>query len=234
MKKLSLLFFLFAIGVSTLFAQTIVITGMVTSAVEGEGPIPGVTVQVKGTTFGALTDANGKYTLSLPKNATTLIFTYVGMKKQEVEIAGRVVVDIIMESEIFNLQEVVVTTGYGIKRAPKSTSSLNQVISGDKLNDVRQTNVNNALAGKISGIQLRGQSSLALDRTGSLRLRGDGGFSTGTGSFMLLTELYFRTPMTLIWTTLKTSAFFLVPVLLLSWVLRVLTVLSLLPLRKQK
>jgi len=181
MKKLSLLIFLFAIGVSTLFAQTIVITGTVTSAVEGEGPIPGVTVQIKGTTFGALTDANGKYTLNVPQNATTLIFTYVGMKKQEVEIAGRVVVDVIMESEIFSLQEVVVTTGYGIKRAPKSTSSLNQVISGDKLNDVRQTNVNNALAGKISGIQLRGQSSLALDRTGSLRLRGDGGFSTGTG-----------------------------------------------------
>jgi hypothetical protein len=50
------------------------ITGTVTSAAEGEGPIPGVTVQVKGTTIGTVTDANGKYSLSVPQNATTLIF----------------------------------------------------------------------------------------------------------------------------------------------------------------
>ncbi len=179
MKKLSLLIFLFVVGVSTtLFAQTRVIKGKVTSA--GEGPISGATVQVKSTTIGAVTDSNGNYSLSAPKDATTLIFSYVGMKKQEVEIAGRTVIDVIMESDILSLQEVVVTTGYGIKRAPKSTSSLTQVVSGDKLNEVRQTDVNNALAGKISGIQLRGQSSLALDRTGSVRLRGDEGFSTGS------------------------------------------------------
>jgi TonB-linked SusC/RagA family outer membrane protein len=178
MKKLSLLIFLFAIGVSTLFAQTIVIKGTVTSATEG--PIPGATVQVKGTTLGAISDANGKYSLSVPKNATTLVFSYVGMKKKEVEIGGLSVIDVTMESDILSLEEVVVTTGYGIKRAPKSTSALTQVVSGDKLNEVRQTDVNNALAGKISGIQLRGTSTVALDRTGSVRLRGDGGFSTGS------------------------------------------------------
>lgn len=181
MKKLSLLIFLLAICVSTLFPQTIVITGTVTSAVAEEGPITGVTVQAKGTTFGTITDANGKYTLTVPRDATTLIFSYVGMKKLEVEIAGRTVIDIVMESDILSLQEVVITTGYGIKRASKSSSSLNQVVSGDKLNEARQTNVNNALAGKVSGIQFRGQSSVALDRTGSVRLRGDGGFSTGAG-----------------------------------------------------
>jgi TonB-linked SusC/RagA family outer membrane protein len=181
MKKLSLLIVLFVLGVSTLLAQTKVITGTVISAVKGEGPIPGVTVQVKGTTIGTATDINGKYSLTVPENATTLIFSYIGMKKQEVEIAGRSVIDGTMESDILGLQEVVVTSGYGIKRAPKSSSSLNQVVSGDKLNDVRQTNVNNALAGKVSGIQFTGQSAAKLGSSGSIRLRGDGGFSTGNG-----------------------------------------------------
>ena len=85
MKKLFLLIVLFVfVGVSTLLAQTIVITGTVTSAVEGEGPIPGVTVQVKGTTVGTITDANGKYSIPVPQNATALIFSYIGMKSQEV------------------------------------------------------------------------------------------------------------------------------------------------------
>jgi TonB-linked SusC/RagA family outer membrane protein len=181
MKKLSLLIGLLVFSVASLVAQTKVITGTVTSAVKGEGPIPGVTVQVKGTTLGTSTDLNGKYTLTVPTNATTLVFSYIGMKKQEVEIGGRSVIDGIMESDITGLQEIVVTSGYGIRRAPKSSSALNQVVSGEKLNEVRQTNVNNALAGKVSGIQFRGQSAAALGRTGEIRLRGGNGFSTGAG-----------------------------------------------------
>jgi len=78
MKKLSLLIVLFAFSVTTLLAQTKVITGTVSSAVKGEGPIPGVTVQVKGTTIGTNTDINGKYSLTVPQNATTLVFSYIG------------------------------------------------------------------------------------------------------------------------------------------------------------
>src|SRR5512138_3002022 len=119
MKKLSLLIVLFVLGVSTLLAQTKVITGTVTSAVAGEGPIPGVTVQVKGTTIGTTTDANGKYTITVPQNATTLIFSYIGMKRQEVEIAGRTSIDGIMQSDLLGLNEVVVTA-LGISREKKA------------------------------------------------------------------------------------------------------------------
>lgn len=182
MKKLFLLIALFVFaGAATLFAQTKLITGTITSAVEGEGPIPGVTVQVKGTTIGTLTDANGKYSLQVPENATTLVFSYIGMERQEVEIAGRSVINAVMQATLIGLQEVIVTSGYGIKRAPKSSAALNQVVSGDKLTEVRQINVNNALAGKVSGIQFQGQSAVALGRSGNIRLRGDGGFSTGSG-----------------------------------------------------
>ncbi|HPV17368.1 MAG TPA: carboxypeptidase-like regulatory domain-containing protein, partial [Bacteroidales bacterium] len=64
MKKLLLMILLFVFaGVTALFAQTRVISGTITSAVEGDGPIPGVTVQVKGTTIGAVTDSNGRYSI---------------------------------------------------------------------------------------------------------------------------------------------------------------------------
>ena len=181
MKKLFLLIVLFVfVSGYNLLAQTVVITGTVTSSVEGEGPIPGVTVQVKGTTIGTITDANGKYTLNVPTTATTLVFSYIGMKSQEVLINGRTVINGVMEAALIGLQEVVVTSGYGIRRAPKGSVALNQVVSGDKLTEVRQVNVNNALAGKVSGIQFRGQSAAALGRTGEVRLRGSGGFDTGT------------------------------------------------------
>lgn len=178
MKKLSLLIFLFASGVFTITAQTINITGTVSSAEEGI-PLTGVTVQVKGTSTGTATDANGRYTLDVPLDATTLIFSFVGMKKQEVEIANRTVIDISMESEIQELREVMITSGYNIQQSSRSTSALTQVVTGEQLTVARQTNINNALTGKISGIQLRSQSSIALDRTGSVNLRGDGGFGTG-------------------------------------------------------
>jgi hypothetical protein len=110
MKKLSLLIVLFVFaGVATLMAQTKVITGTITSAVAGEGPIPGVTIQVKGTSIGTITDADGKYRIDVPSNATTLVFSFVGMKNQEVLIAGKTVIDGILESDIFGLDEVVVT-----------------------------------------------------------------------------------------------------------------------------
>jgi TonB-linked SusC/RagA family outer membrane protein len=179
MKKFLLFLGLLVFCVSFLSAQTKIITGTVTSATPGEGVIPGVTVQVKNTTIGALTDAGGKYTITVPRDATTLVFSYLGMKKQEIEIAGRTILDVAMDYDILALQEVVVTTGYGIKRTPKSSSSLEQVIQGDKLNEVRQVNINTAIVGKAAGIQLLGGSAANLNGTSYLRLRGNSGFGTG-------------------------------------------------------
>jgi TonB-linked SusC/RagA family outer membrane protein len=153
MKKLSLLIGLFVISVSTLLAQTKVITGTVTSAVQGEGAIPGVTVQVLGTTVGTATDANGKYTLNAPQDAKTLVFTYIGMKKLEVEIAGRAVVDAVMESETLGLSEVVVTA-FGIKRQSKELGVATAQVSDKTLTQAGVSNVVNGLTGKVSGLQI--------------------------------------------------------------------------------
>ena len=154
MKKLFLLIVLFVfVSGYTLMAQTIVITGTVTSTVEGEGPIPGVTVQVKSTTVGALTDVNGKFSITAPQNATTLVFSYIGMKKQEVLIGGRAVVSVAMEPDLLGLDEVVVTA-LGISREKKALGYSVQDLGGDKIEKSKVSNIVNAFQGKLSGVQI--------------------------------------------------------------------------------
>ncbi len=153
MKKLFLLIVLFVSAGATLLAQTKEIKGAVTSAVEGEGGIPGVTIQVKGTTIGTVTDLNGNFTLTAPENATTLVFSYIGMKKQEVEIAGRSVINAVMESDLLGLDEVVVTA-LGISREKKSLGYSVQEVGGDNISKTRESNFINSLSGKISGVQI--------------------------------------------------------------------------------
>lgn len=160
MKKLSLLIGLLAISVLTLFPQqTRVITGTVTSAVEGEGPLAGVTVLVKGTTIGTATDVNGKYTLNVPVDAKTLVFSFIGMKTLEVEIAGRSVVDVVMESETVGLSEVVVTA-LGISREKKSLGYSVQEVAGDNISKTKEANFLNSLSGKVAGVQIKQSSTL--------------------------------------------------------------------------
>jgi hypothetical protein len=144
MKKQFLLIVLFVfMGGFTLLAQTILITGTVTSSVAGEGPIPGVTVQIKGTTLGAITDLNGKYSLSVPQSATTVVFSYIGMKTQDIDIKGRKVIDVVMEPNLLNLNEVVVTA-LGISREKKSLGYATQEVKGDIISTVKSDNFVNS------------------------------------------------------------------------------------------
>jgi TonB-linked SusC/RagA family outer membrane protein len=154
MKKLLLCFVFFVAGASALMAQTRVITGTVTSSVEGEGTLPVVTVIVKGTAIGTSTDANGKYSLEVPANATTLVFTFIGMKQQEVAIDGRTVINVTMEAELVGLDEVVVTA-LGISREKKSLGYATQEVRGDVISNVKTANFMNNLSGKISGVQIQ-------------------------------------------------------------------------------
>jgi TonB-linked SusC/RagA family outer membrane protein len=171
MKKLFLLIVLFVfVGGYTLLAQTTVITGTVTSSVEGEGPIPGVTVQVKGTTIGAITDANGRYSIPAPTSATTLIFSYIGMKSQEVEIGGRTVINGVMESDILGLDEVVVTA-LGISREKKALGYSVQDVTGDEIAKAKETNIINSLQGRVSGAQITATSG-AVGASSRIVIRG--------------------------------------------------------------
>lgn len=171
MKKLFLFFVLFVLaGASTLWAQTKVITGTVTSATEGEGTIPSVSVFVKGTTIATSTDANGRYSLNVPQNATTLVFSFIGMKQQEVEIAGRSVVDCVMQSDVVDLNEVVVTA-LGIKREKREITYQTQKVDNTELSVAQPTRAASALAGKVAGLQINIMDN-SVNPTTQINLRG--------------------------------------------------------------
>jgi TonB-dependent SusC/RagA subfamily outer membrane receptor len=171
MKKLFLLIVLFVfVSGYTLLAQTRVITGTITSAVEGEGAIPGVTVTVKGTTIGQLTDVNGKYSITVPTSATTLVFSYIGMKSIEVEIAGRSVIDGVLQSDLVGLSEVVVT-GVASATSRKTLSITVNKVSEESLREVPATSAAGALQGKIAGATIV-QASGRPGEAASIRLRG--------------------------------------------------------------
>lgn len=185
MKKLFLLIVLFVfMGSSALLAQTRVITGTVTSATEGEGVIPGVSVFVKGTTIGAITDVNGRYSVNAPESATTLSFSFVGMATQEVEIAGRSVIDVVMSSELIGLNEVVVTA-LGIKREKREITYQTQKVDVEELAVAQPTRATAALAGKVAGLQINVQDN-SVNPTTQIVLRGFRSISAGNQALIVI------------------------------------------------
>jgi TonB-dependent starch-binding outer membrane protein SusC len=124
------------------------VSGKVTDS--GGQPLPGVTVVVKGTTQGTVTNADGNYSLSnIPENAT-LVFSFVGMLTQEISIEGRMTLTVVMEEEIIGLEEVI-AIGYRAKKRGLITGSVMQ-IRGEELHISSETNLVKSLQGKISGL----------------------------------------------------------------------------------
>lgn len=158
-------------GLSVILAQTVVITGTVTSSVEGEGSIPGVAVTVYGTTIGTTTGADGVYTISAPETATRLVFQFIGMKTVEVIIGGRTAIDVVMEPDLLGIDEVVVTA-LGITREKKTLPYASQDINAEALNITSDANIKSAIAGKVAGVQIVGQAGSKLGDAGRIRIRG--------------------------------------------------------------
>jgi len=145
MKKLAMLLACFVLaGTQFLWAQGTVITGTVTGKEDGQ-PIPGVAVLVKGTTIGTITDFDGKYSLSVPQNAVSLVFSFVGMKTVEVPIEGKTTIDVAMESDVLGISEVVVTA-LGITKEKKSIGYAIQDVSGDEISRAGEKNMVNAFS----------------------------------------------------------------------------------------
>ncbi|KLT64681.1 SusC/RagA family TonB-linked outer membrane protein [Pedobacter sp. BMA] len=184
MKKLLQSLFIILCLATASYAQDRTITGTVTAS-EDNLPIPGVSVKVKGTPLGTITAANGKFSISA-KTGSILVFSYVGYKVKELTIGASNSVDANLDADANQLTEVVVQGAYGTKTTARATSANIQTLSGEKLNTVRGTNVNNALAGKVAGVQVRSQSAAALGRNTQVRLRGAGGFGTGNGALYVV------------------------------------------------
>jgi TonB-linked SusC/RagA family outer membrane protein len=153
MKKLAMLlaFFVFVL-LQIASAQTVQITGLVTSSEDGQ-PLPGASIIIKGTTVGTTTDFQGKYSLSVPSDAKILVISFVGNKSQEIEINGRSIIDATLTPESHQLDEVVVTA-LGITRDKKSLGYATQEIKGDQISAVKSDNFINAMSGKLAGVQV--------------------------------------------------------------------------------
>jgi TonB-linked SusC/RagA family outer membrane protein len=158
MRRLLLLFLLFCQVLLSAGAQQKTITGTVTGA-EDRQPIIGCTVQLKGTVTGTITDLNGKYTLSIPQDGTTLVFSYIGMKTQEVLIAGRSVIDPILQSDVVGLAEVVVTA-LGISRDKKALGYAVQDVKNEEIVRTGNTDLAGAMQGKLTGIEIKPSSGM--------------------------------------------------------------------------
>lgn len=157
MRKLNLMLaFLLLTAVQVLAQRTI--TGKVTAAEDGSS-IPGVTVMVKGTQAGTITDLNGQYSVNVPKNATTIVFSFVGLKTVEVAITSSNTLNVSMENAATDIEGVVVTA-LGISREKKSLGYAVTEVSGDQMTKAGNTDVMNALSGKVAGVEVKPSSGM--------------------------------------------------------------------------
>ncbi|MDB5138851.1 MAG: TonB-dependent Receptor Plug Domain protein [Mucilaginibacter sp.] len=133
--------------------------------------LPGVSVTVKGTTIGAITDVSGKYTLTVPATGKTLVFSFIGMERQEVSIGTKTVINISMQLSSTALANVdVVSIGYGSQRRQDVNGAISSVSAKDIL-DIPQPSIDQMLQGKAAGVTVT-QNSGAPGATVSVRVRG--------------------------------------------------------------
>lgn len=145
-------------------------------------PLPGVSVVIKGTTIGTITDTNGNYSLStIPENAI-LQFSFVGMKGKELPVSGKSLINVILEEETIGLDEVV-AIGYGVARKSDLTGAITQ-IKADDMKNYSPSNVSDLLRTSIPGLSA-GYSSSAKGNS-SLLIRGETTLTAGSSPLIVL------------------------------------------------
>ncbi len=167
MKK-SILFLLAALCSTYMLAQTKV-TGTVTSADDGQ-PIPFCNLQVKGTSTGEYTDENGKYSIIVPQDGV-LIFSTIGFVAQEIPVSGRAVINVALKTDAIALDETIVVA-YGTAKRGTYTGAAS-LVKNDAIKDMPATSFENALSGKVAGLQIT-QSSGQAGSVSNIRIRGIG------------------------------------------------------------
>jgi TonB-linked SusC/RagA family outer membrane protein len=178
MRKILSLLAVLVLSTAFAFSQTKTVTGKVTD--EQNDPVPFATIAIKGTRSATVSDASGSFSIKA-NTGDILIISAQSFASKEVTVGTGNVVSVALTAGKNALTEVIVTGAYNTKRTSRSTSYNAQVVTGEQLNTVRQTNLNDALSGKISGLQVRSQSSVALNRAGSVRLRGASGLGGDEG-----------------------------------------------------
>jgi TonB-linked SusC/RagA family outer membrane protein len=152
MKKL--LTFILIIFSFSAFAQERTLTGKVTD--DTGQPLPGVTVIIKGTTQGAVTDYDGNYSIPGVSSESVLVFSFVGMLKQEIEVGSQTTISVTMAADTIGLEEVV-AIGYGTQKKATVTGAISTV-KGEELVKNRSSNFAASLAGRLPGLTVNMRS----------------------------------------------------------------------------
>ena len=150
--------------------------------------LPGVSVVIKGTPNGTITNAEGEYKLSDVPGNSTLQFSFIGMLNQEVMVGGRTQIDVVMTEEIIGLEEIV-AVGYGIQRKEAVTGSVASM-AGEVLRDVPSSNISTALQGRVAGVTME-QTSTKPGATMQIRIRGTRSLSASNDPLIVLDGLPF-------------------------------------------
>ena len=178
-RMLLSLVLLMALTTGMAFAQQKTITGKVTD--ETGSSIPGVSVLVKGTTTGTVTDVDGQYSLNVPANAEILSFGFVGMISQDMPIGQKTVINVSLKTETIGVEEVVVV-GYGTQQK-KSVTGAVSTINQDEIKAVPTANAASRLQGRVAGVTVTNDNTPGGDAT--VRVRGFGTINNNSPLYII-------------------------------------------------
>ncbi|MFD1817847.1 TonB-linked outer membrane protein, SusC/RagA family [Pseudarcicella hirudinis] len=177
MKKLLQKWLLGTVGVLislSSFGQ-INVSGTVTGAEDGKG-VPGVSISVKGTTKGTNSDGEGNFKISVANNKAVLVFSAVGFNSQEITVGSKSVINVVLESDIKSLSEVVVV-GYGTQKKSQLTGAISSV-TAKQITEMPITNLGQAMQGRVAGVDVA-QSGSKPGTVPKVLIRGRRSFNAG-------------------------------------------------------
>ena len=180
-KRLTMILACLFLSIGMAMAQKAV-TGTVVSQEDGQ-PIIGATIRVVGANVGAVTDADGKFSLSLPSGHNKLKVTYVGMVDQDVTVKGNSV-RVVLSPDETNLDEVMVVA-YGTAKKSAFTGSA-AVVKSDDIAKISSSNVMSALSGKVSGVQINSATGAPGQESFSIRIRGISSINAGNDPLIIV------------------------------------------------
>lgn len=153
-------------------------------------PVPGVNVVAKGTQVGAVTDFDGKYSITVPPGASTLVFSAIGFTTQEEEVSGRTTIDVSLSSDIEQLEGVVVV-GYGVQKKSDITGAVAS-IPQERLEQLPNNNFTQALQGSIPGLSISNNGSGAEGNSVSISVRGRSSINASNSPLVVLDGIVYE------------------------------------------
>jgi len=163
--------------------QQKVVTGRVTDTRTGE-PMAGVNIQVKGTALGAISDEKGNFSLTPAEPNATLVFSFIGYISQEIPLEGKIAINVALNSNVLEIDEVVVI-GYGTQKRANVIGSVTS-ISGASIQSIPAVNVSNAIAGRLPGSVIIQQSGEPGQQTSRILVRGRTTLGSSTGPLVII------------------------------------------------